>query len=148
RIVRDGVLEPEPVYALPEPSGNDALHGLAVHPDFATNGLVYLAYLKRTERGITLAVSRGKLEGNRLTGVADIFVADAFESAANGSAGRLTFGPDRMLYLTVGDRDRLCCQATDDNSIRILAQSLETHVGKIVRLTDAGAPAPGNPFIT
>ena len=147
RVVRNGELSAAPAYQLPDPPGNDALHGLAVHPDFARNQLVYLSYLKRTDRGVTLAVSRGKLENDRLNGVEEIFVADAFESQLNGSAGRLTFGPDRMLWFTVGDRDRLCCGATDDNSIRILAQDLSNHIGKILRLTDEGKPAPGNPFI-
>src|SRR5690606_19568146 len=86
RIVRNGELLPAAAYPLPDPPGNDALHGLAVHPDFTRNRLVYLAYLKRTERGITLAVSRGKLENDRLNGVEEIFVADAFESASNGTA--------------------------------------------------------------
>jgi glucose/arabinose dehydrogenase len=47
----------------------------------------------------------------------------------------------------VGDRDRLCCGTTDDASIRILAQDVGKHVGKILRLTDDGEPAPGNPFV-
>ena len=46
RIVRNGVLEAEPVWLAPSPAGNDVLHGLAIHPDFARNGFVYTSYAK------------------------------------------------------------------------------------------------------
>ena len=61
--------------------------------------------------------------------------------------GRMEFGPDKTLYVSVGDRDRLCCGGQDDNSIRIRAQSLDNHVGKILRLTDEGAAPRDNPFV-
>jgi glucose/arabinose dehydrogenase len=48
-------------------------------------------------------------------GVEDIFVAEAWETGGN-LAGRMLFGPDGTLYVTVGDRDRVCCNGTDDIS--------------------------------
>ena len=45
----------------------------------------------------------------------------------------------RRCMSTVGDRDRLCCQPKDDNSIRMRAQSLNDHVGKVLRLTTTAA---------
>jgi aldose sugar dehydrogenase len=148
RMIRGGVLEPEPVWVTTAARGNDVLHGLAIHPDFEQNGLVYLSYAKEGEENRrTLAVSRGRLEGTRLVEVREIFVADAWENAANAIAGRMIFGPDRTLYVTVGDRDRLCCTATDDNSLRMRAQDLTSHVGKTLRLTDEGGVPPDNPFV-
>jgi glucose/arabinose dehydrogenase len=57
------------------------------------------------------------------------------------------FGPDATLYLTVGDRDRLCCVGTEDNSLRMKAQDLGNHVGKTLRLRDDGSVPPDNPFV-
>ena len=63
RLVRDGTLEPEPVWIAPSPQGNDVLHGLVIHPDFAENRFVYASYTKQREDGLlTLAISRGRLE--------------------------------------------------------------------------------------
>src|SRR5215510_1523076 len=69
RIIRNGVLAPQPVWTsptrpsdTPPPGGgnnNDALHFVAVHPDFAQNHLVYVSYPKKGEKGTTLGVARG-----------------------------------------------------------------------------------------
>jgi glucose/arabinose dehydrogenase len=148
RLVQNGVLVPEPVWKAPSPEGNDVLHGLALHPDFERNHFVYASYLKDgAEKGQSLAVSRGRLEGGSLVDVREIFVADAWENARNATAGRMLFGPDKTLYVTVGDRDRLCCGVKDDNSIRMRAQSLADHVGKVLRLTDDGGVPKDNPFV-
>jgi glucose/arabinose dehydrogenase len=150
RIIRDGVLLEDPVWESPSPEGNDVLHGLAVHPDFARNGFVYASYTKAMEGDaslLTLALARGRLEQNRLVDVQEIFVADAWEPATQATAGRMIFGPDGSLYLTVGDRDYLCCGAVDDNHIRLRSQSLADHVGKTLRLTDAGGIPDDNPLV-
>lgn len=147
RMIRDGKLLPDAVWTPPSPPGNDILHGVVVHPDFAQNRLVYLSYLKGDEERQTLGISRGRLEGTKLVGAEEIFVADAWENARMAYTGRMEFGPDKTLYVSVGDRDRLCCGPQDDNSIRIRAQSLSDHVGKILRLTDDGKAPPDNPFV-
>lgn len=145
RIIRDGVLDPQPLWQVPQPSGADNLHAVAVHPQFAQNRFVYLSYPKRGERGNTLAVARGRLAGASLEDVREIFVADAWETSGN-LAGRMLFGPDATLYVTVGDRDRLCCIGKDDNSLRMKAQDLGSHVGKVLRLRDDGSVPADNPF--
>ena len=145
RLIRDGVLQPQPVWTA-QGSGSDVLHGLDVHPQFAQNHLVYVSYLKLGPRGYTLAVARGKLEGSTLTNVADIFVADAWAASASlGIAGRIMFGPDNTLYVAVGDRDLL--YATDDNSQRVRAQALDNHIGKVLRIRDDGTVPKDNPFV-
>lgn len=145
RLVKNGVLAPDPLWEVPLPRGRDVLHGVVVHPEFAKNRLVYWSYVKRKDNLLTVAVMRGRLEDRRLTNVQEIFVADAWETAANALNGRMIFGPDRTLYLTIGDRDRLVL--TDDNSIRMRAQSLQDHVGKVLRLTDEGGVPADNPFV-
>ena len=92
RVVRDGVLLPEPAWQAPKPpTGNDALHFVAVHPQFAQNGFVYLSHLKFGERGNTIAMSRGRFDGTTLRDVKEIFVADAWESSGN-TAGASSSG--------------------------------------------------------
>jgi len=148
RIIRDGVLQSEPAWTSPTPPGDgkEALHFVAVHPKFAQNQLVYVSYPKKDGDRITLAVARGRLSGGKIVDSKEIFVADAWETGGN-LAGRIFFGPDGMLYVTVGDRDRICCTGTEDNSLRMKAQSLENHVGKTLRLRDDGTVPPDNPFV-
>jgi len=146
RIIRDNVLDPQPVWTAPSGPSSDNLHFVAVHPQFAENHLVYFSYPKRGERGITLGVARGRLDGGTLSEVRDIFVADAWETGGN-LAGRIMFGPDGSLYVTVGDRDRVCCNGTDDNSLRLKSQDLNNHVGKVLRIRDDGSVPKDNPFV-
>ncbi len=153
RMIRGGELLPDPVWEAPLApedarggSNNTRLHALAVHPNFAENGLVYLSHVKWGELGTTLAVSRGRLDGETLEDVEEVFVADAWETGGN-LGGRIRFAPDGTLYITVGDRDRLCCIPEDDPSLRIKAQSLENHVGKTLRIRDDGSVPDDNPFV-
>jgi glucose/arabinose dehydrogenase len=148
RVIRDGVLDPQPAWTAPAPPNNgaDRLHAVAVHPRFAQNQLVYISYPKYGDRGSTLAVAHGRFDGSTLSDVKEIFVADAWETSGN-LAGRILFGPDATLYVTVGDRDRLCCIGKDDNSLRIKAQDLSNDVGKVLRITDEGGIPRDNPFV-
>jgi aldose sugar dehydrogenase len=154
RVIRNGVLQPKAVWTSPTPpgQGNDSLHFVAVHPDFAQNRMVYVSYPKNGAKGSTLAIARGFLKGDELGDVQEIFVADAWETGGNLS-GRIFFGKDKSLYVTVGDRDRICCNAqqlrpdgSDDNSLRMKSQALDNHVGKTLRLRDDGTVPRDNPF--
>ena len=152
RVIRDGVLQPQPAWEAPG-TENDRLHFMALHPQFAQNRLVYLSHPKTGPQGTTLAISRGRFDGTTLTDVKEVFVADAWEKGGN-LAGRIFFGPDGMLYATVGDRDRICCNeeqrrrdGSDDNSLRMKAQSLASDAGKTLRLKDDGTIPPDNPFV-
>jgi aldose sugar dehydrogenase len=156
RIIHEGVLNPEPVWVMPpEPldpdsatSSADRLHMLALHPQFAQNGLVYFSYIKWGERGNTLALARGRFDGAKLTNVQDIFVADTWVMGKVPNAisgGRILFGPDGTLYLTVGDRDPLFI--SDDASQRMKAQDLGSDAGKTLRLRDDGSIPSDNPFV-
>jgi glucose/arabinose dehydrogenase len=154
RVIRDGQLLPTPAWTAPAPPKADAgLAFMALHPQFAQNGFVYLSHAKHTERGSTLVVSRGKFDGAQLADVREVFVADAWETGGN-MAGRIFFGRDGMLYVTIGDRDRICCNAqqrrpdgSDDDSLRMKAQTLDSHIGKTLRLRDDGSVPPDNPFV-
>jgi glucose/arabinose dehydrogenase len=154
RLIRNGVLLPTPLWkSTAEKSPLESLHSVAVHPQFAQNHFIYLSYPKQGDRGTTMAISRGRLEGDKLVDVKDIFVADAWDTGGN-LAGRMLLGPDNSLYLTVGDQDRICCNAqqlrpdgTDDNTLRMRAQELNADYGKTLRLRDDGTVPPDNPFV-
>jgi glucose/arabinose dehydrogenase len=147
RLIRNEVLTPELVWSAEGVADGNELKWLALHPRFATNQLVYLSYPKSGEGELnTLVVARGRFDGQRLHDVREIFVADAWESGGN-MGGKILFGPDETLYVTVGDRDRLCCTGTEDNSLRMKAQDLANHVGKTLRIRDDGSVPPDNPFV-
>ncbi len=145
RIVRDGELEPEPVAGWPDPRlGSRTLNSVVLHPEFEDNGWIYLSYVKERDGGdSTVALARARFDGTSLTELDDVFVADAW--GAGATAGRAETGPDGMIYLTVGDRD--AGNLTDDPSFRMLAQSLDSHVGKILRLQPDGTAPDDNPFV-
>jgi glucose/arabinose dehydrogenase len=153
RIIKDGKLLPKTAWEAPEPptgsppSNNapDLLHFVELHPAFAQNRLVYLSYPKYGPRGNTMAVGRGKLAGDSLTDFKEIFVSDAWESYG-ANPGRMLFMRDGTLLVTVGDRDRYCCDGSENTSQRMKAQTLDNDYGKILRIRDDGTIPSDNPF--
>src|SRR5688572_167882 len=73
RMIKDGKLLPDAVWTPPSPTGNDILHGVVPHPDFATNKLVYVSYLKGDDQRQTLGISRARLDGTKLVDAKEIF---------------------------------------------------------------------------
>jgi glucose/arabinose dehydrogenase len=144
RIVRNGVLDPNPIAGVPQVQarGLAGLMDLALHPRFSENKLVYFTYHKpaannTAESGnnagiITLA--RGRWDGTALADVRDIF-----SSAIPGAfASRIVFGKDGMLYMTVGIGDPPgAARAQDPNDL----------AGKVLRLRDDGTVPGDNPFV-
>ena len=109
RVVRNGVLDPQPVSGAPvvraqRLSGMD----LALHPDFDRNHYVYISYTKGLdEKRTTLAVARAVWDGTALTGTTDIFVGQG------GGGGPIAFGGDGMLYICL--LRRICGSVTNDS---------------------------------
>ncbi len=136
RIVRNGAVDPTPVAVIPGvyTQGTGGLQDIALHPQFASNRLVYVTYTKDVGGGRhTPALARGRLEGSTLAGVKEIFVADT-PGKGPSAACPIVFGRDGYLYMAVGG-------ANDD-----IAQRGDSHQGKMLRLRDDGTAAPGNPF--
>jgi glucose/arabinose dehydrogenase len=147
RIVRGGVLDPEPIDGIPAvlDSRLKGLQDVAVHPRFTENQLVYFTYYKPKlgEKDVATAVlARGRFDGSHaLTDVRDIFVADAW--CATPSASRIAFAPDGKIFMSVGVpiRGRSGTAQPEDS------QNPASHVGKVLRLNDDGSAPPDNPFV-
>jgi len=129
-------LQSEPVAILNSVKeiGEGGLLGITIHPNFATNHYVYLYYTYSENNGNVLnRVVRMTYQDEQLKN--EQIIIDRIPSASNHNGGRIKFGPDGYLYITTGDAENPS-QAQD---IRALG-------GKILRSTDEGKPAPGNPF--
>lgn len=138
RLVEEGRLAPDPVGGVPEvyASGQGGLLDVAVDPAFARNGLVYLSYADSNDAGTTTRVLRARLDGGRLVEAQVIFDGKPRASGRNHYGSRLAFGPDGMLYVTVGERQE-----------RDRAQSLGDHGGKVIRIFPDGRVPEDNPFV-
>lgn len=108
------------------------LTGLALHPDYPSMPYVY-AYVQRTVSGVL----RSQILRFTDTGGAGSSQTLIYSRRAgpDHNGGRLLFGPDRRLYLSIGDH------AAPAN-----AQNLTNDFGKILRMTPAGGIPTGNPF--
>jgi glucose/arabinose dehydrogenase len=132
----------EPVSGIPEVDygGQGGLGDVALHPDFATNRLVYLSYAEAGDgdtRGA--AVARGVLElagdGASLSGVEVIWRQEPKVTGRGHYGHRLLFDDEGHLFISSGERQKF-----DP------AQDMSGNLGKIVRLNDDGSVPDHNPF--
>ncbi len=131
RTLVSGVL---PVFA----RGQGGLLDIVVSPQFAQNQQVFYSFSKATtgNQAVT-AVARARLVGNSLTESTVIFQQSTQAPGGYHFGSRLVFDRDGHLFVTTGDR----------YDLKDLAQSSDNHLGKVLRITVDGKPAPGNPVI-
>jgi len=135
-IDKDGQLNPNPVTEIDDVKqiGEGGLHGIALHPNFVNNHFVYVYYtygqniIGTQNRVVRFRYEKGTFKEKTI-------IVDAIPGALFHDGGRIKFGPDKMLYITTGDAQNPS-----------LAQDINSMAGKILRVTDSGRPAPGNPF--
>jgi glucose/arabinose dehydrogenase len=136
----DGKLS-EPITGLPDldVTGQGGLLGIAIDPDFATNRFIYLSFAEPREGGNSTSVFRAKLsaDNSALEEGIVIFRQNVAADSGHHFGSRLVFDREGHLFVTTGDR----------NALRDLVQDPSTHIGKVIRITRDGAPAPGNPTL-
>ena len=133
----------EPIAGLPrvDARGQGGLLDVALSPNFATDRTIFWSYSEPREGGNGTAVARGVLSADRRR-LEDVRVIFRVLPTYNGTmhfGSRLEFGPDGMLYITTGDRS--------DRAMRQYAQRLDSHLGKVLRITPDGSVPSDNPFV-
>ena len=139
-VLPDGTLDPTPIGGLPAAvaqAGQGGLHDVVLHPDFARNRLVYIAYAGGSGGRYGTELARGRLDGDRLTDVEVLFQALPKSGGGRHFGGRVVFDGKGHVFLTLGDRGD-----------RPRAQDLGDHAGSVIRLTEDGGVPPGNPFVS
>ena len=137
RVIRDGRLDPAPWIALDVvEQGESGLMGLALDPQFARNGYVYVAYTYRAGDGRLLdRLARLRDDPATGRGVLDRVLWDDVPAGNIHDGGRVRFGPDGKLYWTLGEVGNAA-----------LAQDTSSLNGKILRLNPDGTAPADNPF--
>ena len=104
--IRKGVLDPKPLSGLPAMhiTRTTGMLDMVLHPKFADNKWVYFTYHKPLDGdNYTLALARGRYDGSGFSDVKDLYVGNAVRTGGS----RLTFGPDGLIYITVGGAGRI-----------------------------------------
>lgn len=117
--------------------GQGGLLGVALHPQFANNRLLFLSYsVSLPDSTYSTRLLRARLAGNELQDLRILFTAEPALNTSKHFGGALVFDTAGHLYLSVGDRGR-----------RHEAQNLNTHLGKIIRLDADGKVPDTNPLL-
>ncbi len=137
-IVDDG--DVQRVDGLPEihARGQGGLMEVLLHPEYDTNGWIYLTWSKPDGQGQTAtALGRARLDGHSLVDFEELFVQDRYSSPGRHYGSKLAWTLDGKLLMSIGDR------GTDPPR----AQDLMDHAGTLLRLNDDGTVPDDNPFV-
>ncbi len=119
--------------------GQGGLMGIKLHPDYETNGWIYLAYASAEGEGEggNTAIMRAKLNGNQLVEKQQLYKASPNSKKGQHFGSRIEFDNEGYLYFSIGDRG--------EGSLN--AQDITRDGGKIYRLHDDGRIPEDNPFV-
>lgn len=136
RVVKNNTLLPTPFVQLNVNSqGERGLIGVAVDPDFATNGYVYVYYTVNSTPARN-RVSRFTANGDVAQSGSETVILNLDPlNALIHNGGAMHFGNDGKLYVAVGE-----------NSVGSNSQNLDTYHGKLLRINKDGSVPPGNPY--
>lgn len=133
----------QPIAGVPpvDARGQGGLLDVALSPAFESDRTIYLSYAEPRQGGNGTSVARGVLSADRqsLEQVRVIFRAMPTYNGTLHYGSRLAFGPDGMLYVTLGERS--------DAAMRKHAQQPDSHLGKILRIRPDGSAPADNPFV-
>ena len=142
--VDDG--EPQQIDGVPEvfAGGQGGLLDVAVHPDYPDTPWVYLTYAATGDAGATTThLGRGRLDPDtaRLAAFEVLHAAEPFVDSDAHFGSRVVFGPDRRVYVTVGDRQ------FKNFGPEHTAQDRTTDLGAVLRFEPDGSVPEDNPFV-
>lgn len=121
--------------------GQGGLLDVALDPDFATNSMIFWTFSEPVSGGNHTAVAKGKLSADEKTieNPTVIFRATPTYDGDKHYGSRLAFDQEGYLFVSTGERS--------DRETRPYAQKQDSYLGKILKITKDGKPAPGNPNI-
>ena len=134
-----GQLRAEPVAGVPEAfvNGQSGLMEVALAPDFAESGELFLSYSCGTRDANHTCLAAATFNGEALENTHEIFRVQPAKKGSAHYGGRIAFLPDNTLLLTLGD----------GFDYREQAQNTANHLGSIVRLNRDGSAPEDNPFV-
>ena len=120
--------------------GQGGMLDVALDPDFKINNLVYFSFSEPFGNGNLTSVAKGKLSSDfkNIMDVRVIFRAEPSYEGDKHYGSRLAFDKEGNLFVSTGERS--------DKATRVYAQKTDNYLGKILKITKEGKPAPGNPF--
>jgi aldose sugar dehydrogenase len=138
RIIENGKLIAEKLEGVPVvfANGQGGLMDITLHPDYKENGWIYLSYSKPGNDGGGTTIARAKVQGNKLVELQELFSASPFSDSGLHFGSRIVFDGKGYMFFSSGERGKM------EN-----AQTLENHLGKILRLHDDGRVPADNPFV-
>lgn len=132
-----------PITGLPtvNSAGQGGLLGLTIDPEFSNNRIVYWTFSETTQGGNLTAVAKGTLSADerRMENATVIYRATPAYASNLHYGSRILVDKTGNLIFSTGERS--------DIVTRPQAQDLNSALGKTIRITKDGQPAPGNPFI-
>ncbi|MBC6612607.1 PQQ-dependent sugar dehydrogenase [Hymenobacter sp. BT507] len=141
RIVTAAGAVGEPITGIPavNPAGQGGLLGVCLDPAFTTNRMVYWSFSEARPDGNVTAIAKGRLATDERTieGATVIYRAAPAYAGTLHYGGRVVFDRTGNLLVSTGERSDLVT--------RPQAQVVSSALGKILRITKDGRPAPGNP---
>ncbi len=125
-------------------AGQGGLLDVALAPDFKTSGMIFFSFSEQRNDGNGTSVASAKLVpddrgGGRLENLKIIFRQMPSYDGNKHFGSRLVFGPNKELYVTVGERS--------DPQPRVQAQDISSGLGKVFRIDMNGKALPDNPFV-
>ena len=117
-------------------AGQGGLLDVVLHPQFASNQVIYLSYAHGTPEANGTAITRAVLGDNRLENAEQILLVKPLKDTPQHYGGKMLFLPDGSLLLTTGE----------GFDYREAAQDLSSELGKILRISDDGSVPADNPF--